>query len=112
MVLEDFSLHGKVALITGGGSGIGGGITQGLAEAGAAIACVYHHHEPVEMQRYVEQELGGQFLAICADVSQMEQLSKVMEQTVSYYGRLDILVNNAGICPRASALDYTATDRK
>lgn len=61
MVLEDFSLHGKVALITGGGSGIGGGITQGLAEAGAAIACVYHHHEPVEMQRYVEQELGGQF---------------------------------------------------
>lgn len=37
----------------------------------------------------------------------MEQLSKVMEQTVSYYGRLDILVNNAGICPRASALDYT-----
>lgn len=106
MVQDELSLKGKVALITGGGSGIGSGITQGLAEAGAAIACVYSRHAPTEMQRYVES-LGGSFLPIQADVSQMEQLPQVMEQVLDRFGRLDILVNNAGICPRAPALEYT-----
>ena len=106
MVMDELSLRGKVALITGGGSGIGGGITQGLAEAGADIACVYSRHEPVQMRQYVES-LGRNFLEIHADVSQMKELPRVMEETLDRYGRLDILVNNAGICPRASALDYT-----
>ena len=106
MVQEELSLVGKVALITGGGSGIGSGITQGLAEAGAAIACVYSRHPPIEMQSYVKA-LGGSFLPIQADVSQMDQLPKIMDQVLDRFGRLDILVNNAGICPRASALDYT-----
>jgi 2-deoxy-D-gluconate 3-dehydrogenase len=106
MVLEEMSLKGKVALITGGGSGIGGGITKGLAEAGAAVACVYDRHKPDEMQAYVKQ-MGGQFLAIHADVSQMAELPVILERTLEQFGRLDILVNNAGICPRASALDYT-----
>ena len=106
MVMDELSLQGKVALVTGGGSGIGGGITQGLAEAGADIACVYSRHEPVQMRQYVES-LGRNFLEIHADVSQMKELPRVMEETLDRYGRLDILVNNAGICPRASALDYT-----
>ena len=106
MVMDELSLRGKVALVTGGGSGIGGGITQGLAEAGADIACVYSRHQPVQMRQYVES-LGRNFLEIHADVSQMKELPRVMEETLDRYGRLDILVNNAGICPRASALDYT-----
>lgn len=106
MVLQDMSLQGKVALITGGGSGIGGGITRGLAEAGASIACVYSRHAPQEMEDYVKS-LGGEFLPIQADVSSMDALPGIMEQTLKRYGKLDILVNNAGICPRASALDYT-----
>lgn len=106
MVQDELSLVGKVALVTGGGSGIGSGITQGLAEAGADIACVYSRHAPTEMQRYVES-LGRSFLPIHADVSQMEQLPKIMDQVLDRFGRLDILVNNAGICPRASALEYT-----
>lgn len=106
MVMNEFSLKGKVALITGGGFGIGSGFTQGLAEAGADIACVYSRHAPEEMQAYVEQ-LGRRFLPIKADVSQMEALPKIMDQVLEYYGRLDILVNNAGICPRSSALEYT-----
>lgn len=106
MVLQDMSLKGKVALITGGGSGIGSGITKGLAEAGASIACVYNHHKPANMQQYVES-IGGEFFAIHADVSRMENLSRIIEKTISHYKRLDILVNNAGICPRSSAIDYT-----
>ena len=106
MVLDDLSLKGKVALITGGGSGIGGGITRGLAEAGASIACVYGHHEPTEMRQYIES-IGGEFLPIHADVSDMKALPVIMEKTLEQYGRLDILVNNAGICPRCSALEYT-----
>ena len=106
MIFDDFSLTGKTALVTGGGNGIGSGITKGLAEAGASIACVYRTRPPVEMQRYVEG-LGRRFLPIQADVGQMPQLNAIMEQTLNAFGRLDILVNNAGICPRASALEYT-----
>lgn len=106
MIFDDFSLKGKAALVTGGGNGIGSGITKGLAEAGASIACVYRTRPPVEMQRYVEG-LGRRFLPIQADVGQMPQLKAIMEQTLNAFGRLDILVNNAGICPRASALEYT-----
>lgn len=106
MIFDDFSLTGKAALVTGGGNGIGSGITKGLAEAGASIACVYRTRPPVEMQRYVEG-LGRRFLPIQADVGQMPQLKAIMEQTLNAFGRLDILVNNAGICPRASALEYT-----
>ncbi|GFI09582.1 2-dehydro-3-deoxy-D-gluconate 5-dehydrogenase [Lachnospiraceae bacterium] len=106
MILSEFELSGKVALITGGGSGIGGGITKGLAEAGASIACVYNRHEPIEMQQYVES-IGGAFLPIQGDVSVMEELPGIIQKVLDCYGRLDILVNNAGICPRASALEYT-----
>lgn len=106
MVFEELSLRGKAALITGGGSGIGSGILQGLAEAGASIVCVYNRHAPEAMERYVKG-IGGEFLAIQADVSRMEALSGIVEKTVERFGRLDILVNNAGICPRAPALEYT-----
>lgn len=106
MVLDELSLKGKVALVTGGGSGIGSGITKGLAEAGADIACVYSRHEPIQMREYVNA-IGGRFLSIQADVSDMHQLPLILEKTLAEYGKLDILVNNAGICPRASALEYT-----
>jgi len=106
MVLEELSLNNKVALITGGGSGIGSGFTRGLAEAGADIACVYSRHEPEEMQQYVES-LGRAFLPIKADASRLEEHAGIMEQVLDRFGKLDILVNNAGICPRASAMEYT-----
>lgn len=105
MILEDFSLKNNVALVTGGGSGIGSGIVKGLAEAGADIACVYCSHQPTEIQQYVKN-LGRKFLAIKADISDINALPDMIEQTVRTFGRLDILVNNAGICPREAAIDY------
>lgn len=106
MVFDEFTLKGKVALITGGGTGIGSGFTMGLAEAGADIACVYRSHEPTQIQQYVES-LGRRFLAIKADVSQMDQLPVIIEQVIDHYGQLNILVNNAGICPRGPILEHT-----
>jgi len=106
MILDDFNLKGQVALITGGGTGIGGGITKGLAEAGASIACVYRNREPEEMRQYVER-IGGEFLAIQADVAKLESLPGILKKVIGRYGKLNILVNNAGICPRCSALEYT-----
>lgn len=103
---ELFCLKGKVALITGGGSGIGSGILMGLAEAGADIVCVYNSHEPSEMKEYTEK-LGSKFLAVKADVSKREDLKSILDTVIDKFGHLDILVNNAGICPRASALDYS-----
>ena len=109
MVLEEFSLQGKAALITGGGRGIGAGIARGLAEAGADIACVYASREPEEVRRYVES-LGRRFLPIRADVGDMAALPGVIGQTVAAFGRLDVLVNNAGVTRRVSALTYTEED--
>lgn len=85
MVFEELSLKGKVALVTGGGSGIGSGILQGLAEAGASIVCVYNRHAPEAMERYVT-EIGGEFLAIQADVSQIELLPKLLRRLWSALG--------------------------
>ncbi|MBQ2061926.1 MAG: SDR family oxidoreductase [Oscillospiraceae bacterium] len=106
MVLEEYRLEGRAALVTGGGRGIGSGIACGLAEAGADIACVYAVREPEEVRTYVES-LGRRFVAIRADVARPEELPGIVEKTVGSLGRLDILVNNAGIARRAPLLDYT-----
>ena len=99
MVLNDLSLSGKVALVTGGGTGIGGGITKGLAEAGASIACVYSRHEPTEMQAYVES-IGGSFLAIKADVGDMERLRPVDQGVIVLGGSSDHCILDIENCPR------------
>lgn len=106
MVFQELSLNGKTALVTGGGSGIGGGIARGLAEAGADIAVVYNRHAPTEMQRYVES-LGRKFLAIQADVSDTGCLAGLVRTTVETFGHLDILVNCAGVCLRGPVLEHT-----
>jgi len=100
MITEEYRVDGKVAIVTGAGRGIGKAIALALAEAGADITVVARTREQVEETAEEIRKLGHKALAIPADVSQEDQIKRVVEQTVSQFGKIDILVNNAGIAVR------------
>jgi glucose 1-dehydrogenase len=102
------SLKGKVAIVTGGNSGIGKAIALGLAKAGANIANDYVTHP--EATDALEREiaaLGDVAIGLKADVSRIEELQAMVQATVAKFGRVDIMVNNAGVETRTSVLDTT-----
>ncbi|MDR0591914.1 MAG: 2-dehydro-3-deoxy-D-gluconate 5-dehydrogenase KduD [Bifidobacteriaceae bacterium] len=108
MILEQFSLAGRVALVTGGGQGLGQGIALGLAEAGADVAV----SAPGEADASVRQieALGRRALHLPLDLAAAspEDLAGLIDQVVAGLGRIDILVNNAGIIHRQAAVDHAA----
>jgi 3-oxoacyl-[acyl-carrier protein] reductase len=90
-------LYRKVALVTGGGSGIGRGVAQALAAEGARVVVCGRRIEPLaQIVRSIQQE-GGEALAVQADISRQEDVVRLVGEAVRAYGRIDILVNNAGI---------------
>ena len=97
MVPEDFSVAGKVAIVTGGGRGIGKAIALVLAEAGADVAVVARTAEQVEQVAAEIRRLGRKTLAMPMDVTNGDQVNEVVARTVSEFGKIDILVNSAGI---------------
>src|ERR671911_1952698 len=105
-VLDDFSLDGKVGLVTGAARGLGQGIATGLAEAGADIAAL----DIVSVDEIGDliQNEGRRFHAMNVDLleSDAKLAAEVVEECVSELGRLDILVNNAGLIRRAPALEF------
>jgi glucose 1-dehydrogenase len=102
------SLKNKVAIVTGGNSGIGQSIVLELARQGANIVIDYvaHPEATAALERQVAA-LGDQCTSVDADVSQIADLQKLVETAVAKLGRLDIMVNNAGIETRTSVLDTT-----
>ena len=108
MILDQFCLKGKIALVTGANDGIGQAIAVGLAEAGADIAAVYRS-DITKTQELVEA-LGRRFFAVRADLSQMESVEKVYSAVMEHYGRIDILFNNAGAIRREDSLHFTEKD--
>jgi len=101
-------LKGKVAIVTGGNSGIGKAIVLELAEEGANVAIDYvsHPNAAEELERQIVA-LGDQTIGVDADVSKVADLQRLIDETVKKFGRLDIMVNNAGIETRTSVLDTT-----
>lgn len=89
-------LKDKVAIITGGGTGIGRGIALEFSKEGAKVAVCGRRIEPLEGTVETIEKAGGQALAISTDVSVYEQVSEMVKKTIAEFGRLDILVNNAG----------------
>ena len=96
MVLDRFSLKGKVAIVTGAGRGIGKGIATAFAEAGADVACVDQNAESAHAVAEEVRGTGRRALAVACDVRDEDQVAGMVESTRDHFGRIDILVNNAG----------------
>ena len=102
------SLKNKVAIVTGGNSGIGKAIVLELARQDASIVIDYvAHPEATEALEQKIARLGDQSIGVNADVSKLTDLQKLVDAAVARFGRLDIMVNNAGIETRSSVLDTT-----
>jgi len=101
-------LEGKVAIVTGGNSGIGKAVVLALAAKGARVVIDYVADEQAteDLERQITG-LGEMSVGVEADVSKVEDLQRMIDMAVSTYGRLDIMVNNAGIETRTSVLDTT-----
>ncbi len=104
-VLELFKLEGKTAIVTGGGRGLGAQIAQGLAEAGAnVVVCSRKLEACLEMSEELKK-LGVDSLAFSCDVTNQDDVKKVVEKTKAHFGSIDILVNNSGATWGAPVVD-------
>lgn len=90
-------LKDKVAIVTGGGSGIGRGIAVLFAKEGAKVVVSGRRLQPLEETVAKIKEEGGEALVVVGDVSVGEQVNELIAKTIQQFGRLDILVNNAGV---------------
>jgi NAD(P)-dependent dehydrogenase (short-subunit alcohol dehydrogenase family) len=100
-----FSLEGKIAVVTGGTSGIGRAMAIGLAEAGADVIATGRRQQQVEEAATEIEARGRKSLRQAADVGDRASLEKLLAATLEKFGKVDILVNCAGIIKRTPTLD-------
>ncbi len=106
--VHPFSLQGEVALVTGGGTGLGQGIARCLTQAGARVIIVGRRE--AELQR-AAAEIGPKTCALCGDVTQFDDVASVVSRAeVAAGGPISILVNNAGIHLKKPAVETSVTD--
>lgn len=107
-VLDLFSLENKVAIVTGGGRGIGLEIVRAYAQAGAHVALIYRTtKEAHDRAAEISKETGRRVEAFQSDVTSRSHIAQTINQVREQFGRLDIVVANAGVCANISSLEYT-----
>jgi peroxisomal 2,4-dienoyl-CoA reductase len=94
-IFVDGVLTGRVAFVTGGGTGITGGVARALAESGARVALVSRRMEHLEPAAEAIRAAGGEAVAIAADVRNMQEVETAVASTLERFGKLDIVVNGA-----------------
>jgi len=110
MVANPFDLSGKVAVVTGGGTGLGRGMAGGLAQAGALIVVAGRRQEVADRAAAEIRAAGGKAEGVSVDVTRVQELPAFFEGVAKRHGGLDILLNNAGTNRRNPALEYTEQD--
>ncbi|WP_327588392.1 SDR family NAD(P)-dependent oxidoreductase [Nonomuraea sp. NBC_00507] len=105
--MYDRPLDGAVALVTGASSGIGAATARRLAREGSAVALVARRRDRLDQVVCDIAKLGGEAVALEADITEPERADDMVQDTLDRFGRLDILVNNAGIMLLNSALHTT-----
>lgn len=102
-----FSLEGKAAFVTGGGSGLGQAIAVGLASAGALIAVSGRDSRKLDQTVRMITKAGGQAVAVPMDILDTDSVNDAVSRAVEEYGRIDILVNSAGVHLKKETLEVT-----
>ena len=95
-MFKEFSLEGKVSIVTGAGTGLGRAIALAMSEAGADLVCVGRTATSIEETAKSIRDLGGRALPIPTDVTKADQVEAMVQTTLKEFGRVDVLVNNAG----------------
>ena len=103
-------LAGKVALVTGAGSGIGRACAIALAEAGADVVAVDINAQTAEETAAAAMDFQRRSLGLQADVGDLQDIDRIVQATMAEFGRIDIAVNNAGVTRRADIMDITEAD--
>ena len=109
MILDQFKLDGRVALVTGASAGLGQAVAMALAEAGADVVCHGNSRSP-EATCEAVSKTGRAAFSITGDLANSDTPRKLIDETLNRFGRIDILINNAGTIRRAPAVDYSETD--
>jgi 3-oxoacyl-[acyl-carrier protein] reductase len=108
--VNQFRLDGRVAIVTGGGGGLGSGICPALAAAGAAVAVAGRTKGKLEDVAASVNATGGRAIAVEADIADSASVAAMMERVVSELGGIDILVNNAAVYHRKPWTEITEAD--
>ncbi len=105
-----FSLAGRAAIVTGGNGGIGLGIAEGLARAGASVAVAARDRSKTDRAVEGLSELGTKVIGLDIDVADEASIANAVSAAAKEFGRLDVLVNNAGIAVRKQPQEYSAAE--